>query len=105
LAKFGVPLHICIFDKKDALETHEKYRAKRVKCIPIQRHFFARTIATQGPNGHGQITINMRQSDQVQHFLQPLDKNFRVDYTDLKALSTEDAAINDKFNLLIALPK
>jgi len=95
---------VCIFSENDDLDQRLKYSKKNVICIPVRRHFFARVTATEGPNGQGQISIDLHQPDQVQILLQPLDRRFSVDYSQIRALPTEQVAQSGELSMLYAEP-
>ena len=53
----------------------------RLLSLPILRYWFARAVATEGPNGQGTITVGPLMIGGPNSVnVQPLDKRFLVDY-------------------------
>lgn len=95
---------VCIYDRAEFVAKNEHFLKKRVLLIPVKLHLFGVSMATEGPNGEGQITLNLGQSEQKQFLLQPLDKRFRVDYSPITSRPSEEVALSSDLSMLYANP-
>ena len=95
---------ICIYRTEDGPALREKYKDLTVKRIPIERHLFSHNLATEGPNGQGQITMNFNQTLERNFLLQPLDRRFRYDYTEIERVTNAFEALQTLPQLGYAQP-
>lgn len=95
---------VCIFQPEESPIHRKKYQKMKVKRIPIERYFFSKVIAIEAPNGQGQITMNFDQTIEQNFLLQPLDKRFRIDYTEIASVQNAFIAQKSLPHLVYAEP-
>jgi len=92
----------CIFnrDSEEAGQDWETYSRKQVISIPAAGYLFAKVTAIEGANGEGQISGSLFRPDQTRIYLQPLDRNHWIDYSELMSIPTEEVAESSSFSVL-----
>lgn len=95
---------VCIFRAEDKATHRDKYANMRIKCIPIIRKHFAQITATEGPNGEGQITMRFDQPIEQNFLLQPLDRRFRANYTEIAKVENAFVALQTLPSIILAQP-
>jgi len=74
---------VCIFRAENEATHRDKYAKVVIERIPIQWRYLWKVRATEAPNGQGRITLNFNQAIERRFLLQPLDRRFRADYTEI----------------------
>lgn len=77
---------VSLFSETDDIDDRARLQRMRVAEVPVERHWFGEAVAVEGPDGQAMVTLTLADPNQVRKFLQPLDRNLAVDYSQIEAV-------------------
>lgn len=94
----------CIYNVNNKKTDKVKYERLKIFKIPVIRYWFTKTKIKKGANGNNVVAWNFNQELKQNILLQPLDTNFKADYSEIECINNAFEAVKELPGMIIAEP-